>query len=177
MKAKRAYLGTILIALLATAAPAVAADKPATDDKARAASAGSGGFLHWSAADLKTQESKLIQALAGKNSASQQLASRDGQSATMSHRLTSGEAEVHDGVTDIFYVHSGKGAFVIGGKVVDGKTPRPGEVRGPAIDGGARKPLAVGDIIVIPPKTPHQIVLAPGERITYLVMKVTGARP
>jgi mannose-6-phosphate isomerase-like protein (cupin superfamily) len=163
MKANGMCIAMILTALLGGCAPAGAGDK---------AAAPSDGFLHWSSAELRAQESKLIQGLAGKSSASQQLASRDGQSATLSHRLTSGEAEVHDGVSDIFYVHSGKGAFVIGGNVVGGKTPRPGEVRGPSIAGGARKQLAVGDIVVIPPRMPHQIVLAPGERITYLVMKV-----
>ena len=169
-------IGSMLAAgLLGTA---TAADKAA--DKATAKNTGAtsavpapgDGFLHWSSAELKAQEGKLIQALAGKNSASQQLASSDGQSATMSHRLTSGEAEVHDAATDIFYVHSGKGEFHIGGNVVGGKTPRPGEVRGPSIEGANRRKLAVGDIVVIPPRTPHQIVLQPGERITYLVMKV-----
>jgi mannose-6-phosphate isomerase-like protein (cupin superfamily) len=191
MKAKRAYLATMLAALLGATAPAAADDKAANNDKATATDratilnkgattdtgAGTDGFLLWSAADLKAQESKLIQALAGKNSASQQLTSRGGPSATMSHRLTSGEAEVHDGVSDLFYVQSGKGEFVIGGKVKEGKTPRPGEVRGPGIDGGARRKVAAGDFVVIPPKTAHQIVLAPGERITYLVVKFTGERP
>jgi mannose-6-phosphate isomerase-like protein (cupin superfamily) len=132
----------------------------------------SDGFLQWTSAELKAQEKKLIEGLAGKNSASQQMANSEGHSATMSHRLTSGEAEIHDGVTDIFYIQSGAGAFVIGGKVVDAKTPRPGETRGPSIEGGVSKKLSVGDIVVVPPKTPHQIVLATGERITYLVVKV-----
>jgi mannose-6-phosphate isomerase-like protein (cupin superfamily) len=90
----------------------------------------------------------------------------------MSHRLNSGEAEIHDVATDIFYIQSGSGTFVIGGKVVNAKTPRPSETRGPSIEGGTNRKLSVGDIVVIQPKTPHQIVLAPGEKIIYLVMKV-----
>jgi mannose-6-phosphate isomerase-like protein (cupin superfamily) len=162
----------VTVAMVFAAPFAVAADKGAEKVAEKGKPGAGEGFLHWSSSELKSQENKLIQALGSKSSASQQLASSDGQAATMSHRLTSGEAEIHDGVTDIFYVHSGKGEFVIGGNVVGGKTPRPGEVRGPSIEGGTRKKLAVGDIIVIPPRTPHQIVLAPGERITYLVMKV-----
>ncbi|MGH8247727.1 MAG: hypothetical protein ACREUU_15005 [Gammaproteobacteria bacterium] len=91
---------------------------------------------------MKSQENKLIQTLAGKNSNSQQLANFESHSATMSHRLNSGEAEVHDG----------SGVFVIGGNVVGAKTP-----------GRAR----CGDPLWREARTRSS-----GERITYLVVKV-----
>lgn len=35
------------------------------------------------------------------------------------------------------------------------KTTAVGEVRGPSIDGGVRQKLWPGDIVHVPPKTPH----------------------
>jgi quercetin dioxygenase-like cupin family protein len=52
------------------------------------------------------------------------------------------------------------------------KTTALGEVRGPSIDGGVRQKLSPGDIVHVPPKTPHQVLLEPGTQMTYFVLKV-----
>jgi hypothetical protein len=61
---------------------------------------------------------------------------------------------------------------VVGGEVEDGKTTAPGEIRGPSIKGGARHALSPGDIVHIPARTPHQVLVPSGGRFTYFVIKV-----
>jgi glc operon protein GlcG len=56
--------------------------------------------------------------------------------------------------------------------VNDGKTTAPGEIRGAGISGGQKQALHTGDVVHIPPKTAHQVILAPGEKIEYLAVKV-----
>jgi quercetin dioxygenase-like cupin family protein len=61
-----------------------------------------------------------------------------------------------------------------GGKVVNPKTIKPGEIRGTSISGGERHTLSTGDIVHIPAGVPHQILLEKGKPFTYFVVKVTG---
>ena len=69
-------------------------------------------------------------------------------------------------------VRKGEGSLIIGGKVVDGKTTAPNEIRGSGIDGGETHPLKAGDVVHIPPRTPHQVVLKKGQSIDYVALKV-----
>jgi mannose-6-phosphate isomerase-like protein (cupin superfamily) len=82
-----------------------------------------------------------------------------------------GEVEVHKFDTDVFYIVKGTATFVTGGKVVDGRSTAPGEVRGKSIEGGAPHHLGPGDIIIIPHGMPHwyDAVQPP---FLYLVIKV-----
>jgi mannose-6-phosphate isomerase-like protein (cupin superfamily) len=70
-----------------------------------------------------------------------------------------GAAEVHETQVDVMTVVSGEGTLVVGGTVVDGKTTGPNEIRGKYIEGGVRKPMAVGDVFHIPAKVPHQMLV------------------
>jgi mannose-6-phosphate isomerase-like protein (cupin superfamily) len=96
----------------------------------------------------------------------------DGYKVMQGERTKTGEAEVHDTDTDVFYVIAGAATFVTGGTVVDGKVTAPGETRGPSIQGGETKTLAAGDVLVIPAGTPHWFKSVDG-RIEYFVAKVT----
>ena len=42
-----------------------------------------------------------------------------------------------------------------------------------AIRDGLQKKLAPGDVVTIPVKTPHQLMIEPGKEFTYLTVKVT----
>jgi glc operon protein GlcG len=86
-----------------------------------------------------------------------------------SRRDAPGEAEVHEKDTDIFYVTKGSATFVTGGKLVDGKTTAPGEVRGPRLEGGESRPLSAGDVVVVPAGTPHWFQSVPGPFEYYVV--------
>jgi len=69
-------------------------------------------------------------------------------------------------------ISSGEVTMVYGGTIPDGKTTAAGEMRGASIAGGTQVKLGPGDVLHIPAKTPHQMVLAPGAQVTYFVTKV-----
>lgn len=93
-----------------------------------------------------------------------------------SRRDGPGITEVHARDTDIFHVLEGTATLVTGGRVVDGKSTAPDEIRGPRIEGGTARPLARGDIVIIPSGVPHWFrdVQAP---FLYYTVKVTGPAP
>ena len=82
-----------------------------------------------------------------------------------------GEAEVHDTQVDIVFVKSGEGTLVLGGTVVEPRTTGPGEIRGKSITGGVSKKMAAGDVIHIPAKIPHQMLVP--KTLTFEVVKVS----
>ena len=90
----------------------------------------------------------------------------------LAYRKTTGSAEVHEHEADFFVIESGEGSLVTGGKLLNPKTEKPGELRGSSINGGERRPVAPGDIVHIPAGTPHQLLVA--KPISYFVIKVTG---
>ncbi|MEO7145045.1 MAG: cupin domain-containing protein [Bryobacteraceae bacterium] len=96
----------------------------------------------------------------------------DNHSLSVSHRDKNGVAELHENQTDIMVVESGEATLVAGGEVVDPKNDGHGEVRGPSIKNGVKKNLSAGDVVHIPAGMPHQFFLAPGQQITYFVVKV-----
>jgi len=79
-----------------------------------------------------------------------------------------GAAELHETQVDIITVLSGEGTLIVGGTMVDGKTTAPNEIRGKSIMGGISKPMAPGDVIHIPAKMPHQM-LVPKSLIVQVV--------
>jgi mannose-6-phosphate isomerase-like protein (cupin superfamily) len=94
---------------------------------------------------------------------------------TMWHRDTSGGLERHEGWTDILVIQSGS-ATILSGGVQEGATESsPGEWRGGTVRGATRQVIRAGDIVTTPAGTPHQMVLARGEKITYVVFKVAAA--
>jgi mannose-6-phosphate isomerase-like protein (cupin superfamily) len=144
-----------LIVLLA-ALPLVAAD-PA-------------GFALWTAADLKGMQQKLETKIDGQKFASQQLEKFGNHYTMLAYRQGNGSAELHETEADLFVVEAGSARLVLGGKIVNPKTTAPHEIRGPSIQGGVEKHLSTGDIVHIPAKTPHQLLLDSKE-FTYFVMK------
>jgi mannose-6-phosphate isomerase-like protein (cupin superfamily) len=81
-----------------------------------------------------------------------------------------GEAEVHDTQVDVIFVKSGEGTLVLGGTVVEPRTTAPGETRGKSIKGGVSKKMAAGDVIHIPAKIPHQMLVP--KALSFEVVKV-----
>lgn len=87
-------------------------------------------------------------------------------------RTKSGAAEFHRDYADFFIVVDGESILVTGGKLDGAKVVGKGELQGTSISGGGRQQLAKGDIVHIPPNTPHQLLLSPGKTFTYFVIKV-----
>ena len=72
-----------------------------------------------------------------------------------SRRSKSGLAEVHEHETDVVDVLEGSATFVTGGALVGANTVAPGEIRGSDVQGGETRKLVKGDVVVVPPNTPH----------------------
>jgi mannose-6-phosphate isomerase-like protein (cupin superfamily) len=127
------------------------------------------GFAMWKSAELKGMEKEL----GGKGPVSTKAMAKFGNHLIMTaHREASGTAEIHEHVADFFVVESGGGTLVVGGKAPGAKQTEPGELRGPRIEGGEKHRIAAGDIVHIPANTPHQVLLDPGQQITYVTIKV-----
>jgi len=146
----------LLAVLLAPLATALFAEDPA-------------GFGQWTDAQLKdiAKNIKVDQTKAGNN----RFANYGNHSIMEVRREGDGEAEVHDTQADIMVITSGSGDLILGGTVVEGRNTGNGETRGKSITGGTTKKLAVGDVVHVPAKIPHQ-VLTHGKNITYVVVKV-----
>jgi mannose-6-phosphate isomerase-like protein (cupin superfamily) len=130
------------------------------------------GFVHWSAVELRGFEKSLAPKMNEKKVAVADLAKYANHLVMVAHREASGESEIHESVADVFIVESGEATLRVGGKLVDGKSTGPGEIRGTAIEGGVDRKLAPGDVAHIPAATPHQVLLQPGKQLTYVIVKV-----
>jgi mannose-6-phosphate isomerase-like protein (cupin superfamily) len=129
------------------------------------------GFKYWSAADLKSLAKPLPNKFDSKTS-SKNMGNFGVDHALVMHREGSGVAELHEKVSDLMMIISGNAELVVGGTMPGAKKTAVGEMRGPSIDGGVRQKLSPGDVVHVPPKTPHQVLVDPGAQITYFTLKV-----
>jgi mannose-6-phosphate isomerase-like protein (cupin superfamily) len=131
-------------------------------------------FAHWTAKELQGYEPRLRKEVAGPNKTSSvKLADYGSSNVALSHREAPGIPEVHDHMDDYFVVESGAATLVIGGEVVNPRKEKdPRETRGEAIKGGEKKVLVKGDVVHIPHRMPHQLIVENGKKFTYFVIKV-----
>ena len=130
------------------------------------------GFSYWSSAQLSGIEASLAQKAGASRSASQPLADLGTHLIQLSYRDASGEAEVHERMTDVFVVKSGAATLAIGGRLLNGKVTAAGELRGPSLEGAELRELGAGDVVHIPAGTPHQLLIKDGSKYTCLVLKI-----
>jgi len=128
------------------------------------------GYKFWSGAQLLDAEKGLK--LSGRKVASERVASFGNHYALVLHREGSGEAELHQRQADVMVIQSGSATLVVGGNIPKARTTTPGEVRGASIEGGSKQKISAGDIVHIGAKTPHQILLEPGQQLNYFTLKV-----
>ena len=88
---------------------------------------------------------------------------------TGAHRGAAGQVEVHEKTTDILFVQAGEATYVTGGKMIDGKQTKEGEWIGVSIEGGTEHHLKKGDVIIVPPNTPHWFKAVSPECNTFMV--------
>jgi len=130
------------------------------------------GYKYWSAAELKGLAKTMAPKVNAQKVALENLGAFGPDRAIMVHREGSGEAELHETEADVMVITSGSGTLVIGGTMPGAKNTAPGEQRAPAVVGGSKQKMGPGDVLHVPPKIPHQVMLAPGTQITYFVLKV-----
>jgi mannose-6-phosphate isomerase-like protein (cupin superfamily) len=128
---------------------------------------------HWSPSAL-LERAKPLHALAEQKggSAGETLRKFPRHSAILSFRCADGEAEIHESFADVFVVLDGHTTLVTGGAIVGSAITAPGEIRGTAVEGGARQELRAGDLAHVPAGLSHQMLVAQGETVTCMVMKV-----
>lgn len=130
------------------------------------------GYSHWNATQLEAR-AKTFPAKMGKvKVATEALGGWGNHSMSVVRREGSGEAELHETQSDILIIRGGEASIVIGGTIPDAKKTTVHEVRGSRIEGGEKQPLRAGDVLHIPPRTPHQMLLEPGQALDYLAVKV-----
>ena len=126
----------------------------------------------WPAAELAAYGRKLSPKMDEKKLALELFPSFGNHFALVAHREGDGESELHDRHADVFVVQTGQAVLVTGGEIVGGKTTAPHEIRGTAISGGQRRAIGPGDIVHIPARTAHQVLVEKGKQFTYFVLKV-----
>lgn len=99
------------------------------------------------------------------------------------HRSPTGPqgAIEHSRITEVYHMIEGAGVLVTGGTIAEGKAVPPESpivtvlngpsIRGAFIDGGVSRRLKAGDVVIIPPNTPHYWSSLEG-KIVYLVVRV-----
>jgi mannose-6-phosphate isomerase-like protein (cupin superfamily) len=134
------------------------------------------GFQLWSAVSLGQIEQQLITQAAGNPNhlATKRLVDYPNDLYMLTRRQADGVVEWHENQVDVFFVQSGTATLIVGGNMVGGETTEPNEKRGGRIEGGMRRTLSAGDVVRIPAKTAHQILLEGSKGFTYFVIKVKG---
>jgi len=131
---------------------------------------------YWRAADLDGFADSLAASVGANNSAVlDRIIDHDSYFAAIVHREPGpGFSESHDEWADVYFVSSGRGTLIVGGRIADAEETAPGEIRGTRIEGGTQRTLAEGDVVHIPAGTPHHVIVEPGNQITYFIFKVRG---
>jgi uncharacterized RmlC-like cupin family protein len=137
-----------------------------------AGQSGAGGVHVWRSTDITAKGKVLAQKLDAQKVANETIATEGNRTFMVAHREGSGLAEWHEKQADIIFISTGRITMVYGGTIVDAKTTAPGEMRGASIKSGTEAQLGPGDVMHIPAKVAHQMVLAPGAKVTYFVTKV-----
>jgi mannose-6-phosphate isomerase-like protein (cupin superfamily) len=137
-----------------------------------AGQAGTGGVHVWRSTDISAKGTALAKKLDAQKAANETVATEGNRAFMIAHREGSGLAEWHEKQADVMFISAGQITMVYGGTIVEAKTTAPGEMRGTSIKGGTEAKLGPGDVLHIPAKVPHQMILAPGSKVTYFVTKV-----
>jgi len=134
------------------------------------------GFELWTASSLAQMEQALKTEAASNphHMSVRRIVDFPNDTFMLSHREADGIPEWHETQADVFFVQSGEATLVVGGNMVGGELVEPHEKRNGTIEGGVRRKLSAGDIVRIPPKVPHQILLDGSKGFTYFVIKVKG---
>jgi mannose-6-phosphate isomerase-like protein (cupin superfamily) len=134
------------------------------------------GFELWTAASLKQlgQELSAKAATDAHHSATHRFADYSNDYALFARREADGIPEWHEIEADIFFVQTGSATLLLGGTLEGAQTTDPHEKRDGKIVGGIERKVGAGDIVRIPAKTPHQLLLDGAHEFTYFVIKVKG---
>lgn len=124
------------------------------------------------AVDVTTAVTQLVPQAKPTGSSGSTLASSGNLALKLSVRTSSGGAEIHVHYDDLMIVERGSATLITGGTVIGGATSADGETRGSGIEGGVRKNIDVGDVVIVPAGQPHQLLIPPGVIYAAMVAKI-----
>ena len=159
------------------------ADTPAHPNPHIPLNSEQGGVLYWPADQLMHTHQELERiAKAGGSAADPRdlvaIPATRTHAYNLLHRINAKDGsppavEFHEANTDVYFVIGGTATLATGGEIQNRKpsTGRPGEENGTLITGGSRFPMQPGDVVNMPPLTPHQS-LPSADGYTYFLVKV-----
>jgi mannose-6-phosphate isomerase-like protein (cupin superfamily) len=92
--------------------------------------------------------------------------------AQLEYRPGNAPGAVHEKDAEMMVVLQGTGDIITGGKLVDEKRVNANNLTGSSITGGTSHQVVKGDMIFIPPNTPHQVIAGGGAPIVLMTMHV-----
>jgi len=92
--------------------------------------------------------------------------------AQLEYRPGTAPAALHEKDAELFVVLQGAGNIVTGGKIVDEKRVNANNLSGSSIAGGKTQSVGVGDMLIVPANTPHQVIPTGGAPIVIMTMHV-----
>ena len=125
------------------------------------------GLVVWKGTDLANAEKKLDE----RKSAVEELSNSDDARLFVVHLEADGDAEMDEENSRLFVLESGEATLVAGGQMVKPKAAGAGEIQAESIEGGKQVTLTAGDVVLVPANLPHQVLVAPGKRATYLMIE------
>jgi mannose-6-phosphate isomerase-like protein (cupin superfamily) len=130
------------------------------------------GYSHWTDEQASARAKSMPAKMTKMKVATDPLGSWGNHSMSLIHREGSGEAELHETKSDILFIRAGEAAIIVGGTMPGAHRTEAHELRAPRVEGGEKQQLRPGDVIHIAPKTPHQVILEPGQKLDYYAVKV-----
>ena len=92
--------------------------------------------------------------------------------AQLEYRPGTAPAALHEKDAEFFVVLQGKGDIVTGGKLVEEKRVNASNLSGSSIANGDSHKVVVGDVLLVPANTPHQVIPSGGKPIVVMTMHV-----
>ena len=92
--------------------------------------------------------------------------------AQLEYRPATAPAAVHEHDAEFFVVLQGTGDIVTGGTLVDEKRVNANNLSGSSIANGNSHKVVVGDTLLVPANTPHQVHPSGGKPIVVMTMHV-----
>jgi mannose-6-phosphate isomerase-like protein (cupin superfamily) len=88
------------------------------------------------------------------------------------HRAGYTQPEIHTTKWDLYVVLRGAGTVLVGGERVNWIDGRPPEEQRPQLEGAQAFEVAEGDLLHVPARSWHQVVVPEGSSITYALINV-----
>jgi mannose-6-phosphate isomerase-like protein (cupin superfamily) len=119
------------------------------------------GVVVWKSGDLKNFDHTLAAKLDDHKAAVKEFGKAGDYQIAILYREGDGGVELE--VSDVLLIVESGQATLVTGTIVDSNVA------------GTSKTVAAGDVVLIPANLPHRVLVAPGERVTYLVIRPDNA--